>query len=186
MWKCIVLSCYSVFGFGQSPIQISTERLFKCDIFSEQQNDSSYCNYYITDFTDTVYFKHDQCLFTVILTSPTTTFKRKTQNGYAEGTLKIYTRYEGHYSVEEGSFSDGIAIRTHYREYYDDGTYKTAGQYLYGQADGPWIRCYENGQIERIAIFENWEALKEREFDLQNNVLFEYDLIRELNNPETE
>lgn len=176
MWKALFILLLSFSGFGQ---QDFIPALHKCDIFSKEKKDSSYCNYYITDFADTVYFKHDNCLFSIQLTSPTLTFKRKSLNGYAEGILRIYTQYENSYSTEDGTFSDGISLSTYFIEYYNNGTIKITGQYLGGRRRGVWTWYYENGQIERIAVLKDGETWKELEFDLEKKLIYEYDFIQE-------
>jgi antitoxin component YwqK of YwqJK toxin-antitoxin module len=179
MWKSIIILFVSFVNFGQEDFQISVKNLLKCDIFSKEKKDSSYCNYYITDFSDTVYFKHDNCLFDIQLTSPALTFKRTSLNGYAEGALRIHTQYEDSYSVEDGTFSNGISLSTYFIEYYNSGNIKTTGQYIGGQRRGVWTWYYENGQIEKIAVLEDGEIWKEMEFDLHKKLIYKYDFINE-------
>lgn len=176
MWKGLFVLFVSFVGFGQENF---IPALHKCDIFSKEKKDSSYCNYYITDFSDTVYFKHDNCLFSIQLTSPALTFRRKTLNDYAEGILRIYTQYEDSYSIEDGTFSDGTALSTYFIEHYNSGNIKTTGQYVGGRKQGVWTWYYENSQIEKIAILEDGETWKEIEFDLDGNLIYEYDFIQE-------
>jgi MORN repeat variant len=135
-----------------------------CDnIFSETVLDSTYCNFYISENSDTIYFKYASCIVEAQTTSPLS-FKRKIWKGYAEGFLRIYMNYTDSYSWLEGDFLNGSIQSGTYLEYYKNGTFKLTGQFIGGQRDGIWTWYDENGKIQRLFIYKIGEPLKEFEY----------------------
>lgn len=165
MKTIILLLFFPFLGFSQTKDSLLYFIKHDCDnIFSETVLDSTYCNFYISENSDTIYFKHASCIVEAQTTSPLT-FKRKILKGYAEGLLKIYMKYKDSYSWLEGDFLNGSIQSGTYLEYYKNGTFKVKGQFIGGQRDGTWTWYDENGKIQRLFIYKIGEPLKEFEYD---------------------
>lgn len=149
--------------------------------FSTKKIDSSYCNFYMLDFKDTVYFKSAGCIIQPQTTSPVT-FKRRIQNGYANGFMRMYLQADSSYTWIDGKYSEGFISSGSHLEYFLNGTLKKSGQYEFGQRSGVWSWYFESGKINRIIIYENSDPVREIEFDKEGNVVAEYDFVKEKTN----
>ena len=56
------------------------------------------------------------------------------------------------------------------------------GQYAYGHRHGIWTWYYPNEQIERIVTYELAEPIKEIEYDVNGNIIEQFDVIKEKTN----
>lgn len=149
--------------------------------FSTKKIDSSYCNFYMLDFNDTVYFRSASCIIQPQTTSPVT-FKYRIQNGYANGFMRMHLQADNSFTSIDGRFSEGIISTGSHLDYFLNGTLKTSGQYEFGQRSGVWTWYFESGKINRIIIYENSDPLREIEFDKEGNVVAEYDFVKEKTN----
>jgi hypothetical protein len=186
MIKILLPSIFTVFlGFGQSSDSLLHRILNDCEKnFSMEKIDSTFCNFYIKDFKDTVFFKHDDCILQAQTTSPLT-FKRRIQNGYANGFLRIYTENTDSYSWLDGYYVNGSISSGSYLEYYQSGKLKLSGQFINGHRQGVWTWYFENGNINRLFVYEIAEPIKEIEYDMNGKIIDEYDFVDEKNNANT-
>ncbi len=150
-----------------------------CDInFSEIKLDSTFTNYYIVNYKDTVFFKDNICMISRQTTMPTT-FITRIKGGYAEGFLRIFTTKEFSYSVLDGSFSNGNLNSGSFFEYYNSGKIRLTGQYLGSRPFGTWTTYYESGQIERIITYDQIESVKKIEYQQDGEIIDYYDFLEE-------
>ena len=174
-----ILFVSTVNGQTNDPLHIPKYIYEDCqNNFSLTPIDSSFCNFYIINFKDTVYFTQSSCIVQVQTTSPLT-FKRRIQNGYANGFLRIYTQNENSFSWLDGNFSNGIITYGSYLEFYTNSRLKLTGQFEKGQRNGVWTWYFENGQLLRIVIYDNAEMIKEIEYDINGHIIEEYDFVKE-------
>jgi hypothetical protein len=167
----IIFLFFPFLSFSQTKDSLLYFIKYGCDKnFSETILYSTYCNFYITENSDTIYFKHASCIVEAQTTSPLT-FKRKIWNGYAEGFLRIYMSYTDSYSWLEGDFLNGSIQSGSYLEYYKNGTFKLTGQFIGGQKDGVWTWYEENGKIQRLYIYKIGVPFKEFDFDLDGDLI---------------
>jgi len=183
----IILTSYlifvALFGFTQNKQDSVT--LEKLDLknycnnnFSLTKKDSTFTNFYVSNYRDTIFFKSANCIVTVEPSTPPT-FKRRILDGWAEGELQIFLKNDSTYSWTYGSFREGVLVQGSIYQYYENDKVQLTGQYLYGHKYGVWTWYYENGQIERIVTYERAEPIKEIEFDKQGKIIEQYDVIRE-------
>lgn len=166
-------------GFGQSTDSLRMDIFNECDKnFSSIKKDSSYCNFYIKDFKDTMFFRFSSCIFRTQTTSPLT-FKRRIKNGYANGFIRFFSKNDNSYSLLDGNFNNGFIISGSQLEYYNNGILKLSGQYEFGHRSGIWTWYYENGKINRIIVYEIADVIREIEYDINGEIIFEYDFVKE-------
>lgn len=169
-------------GFGQSTDSLRLNINNECEKnFSTEKIDSTFCNFYIKDFKDTIYFRQANCINQAQTTSPLT-FKRRILNGYAIGFLRIYSQNDYTYSWVDGNFTNGFIINGSHLEYYLSGTLNLTGQYENGHRNGVWTWYFENGKIKRIVVYEIAEPIKEMEYDNDGRLIEEYDFVKEKSN----
>jgi hypothetical protein len=169
-------------GFGQSTDSMRINIFNECEKnFSVVRLDSTFCNFYIKDFKDTIYFRHSSCILQAQTTSPLT-FKLRIQNGYAHGFLRIYAQNDSSYTWIDGDFSNGFIVHGSHLEYYPNGTLKLTGQYEDGHQNGVWTWYFEDGKINRIVIYKIAEPVKIMEYDTEGNLIDEYDFVKEKTN----
>ena len=182
MFKILIPFIFILTGFGQSSNSLRTIIDNECEKnFSTKKLDSTFCNFYIKDFKDTVYFRNSSCILQAQTTSPLT-FKRRIQNGYADGFFRVYSQYDISNAWIDGTYSNGFIIAGSYLEYYTNGKLKLTGQFENGHRSGVWTWYFENEKINRIVIYEIAEPLKEMKLDKDGNIIEEYDFIKEKTN----
>ncbi len=183
MIKTLIPSIFAIFlGFGQSSDSLLLRILDDCEKnFSTEKIDSTFCNFYIKDFQDTVFFKYADCILQAQTTSPLT-FKRRIQNGYANGFLRIYAENTESYSWLDGYYVNGSISSGSYIEYYQGGKLKLSGQFINGHRQGVWTWYFENGNINRLFVYEIAEPIKEIVYDMNGKIIEEYDFVNEKNN----
>ena len=169
-------------GFGQSSDSLRFDFNNECEKnFSTEKLDSTFCNFYILDFKDTVYFRAANCIIQPQTTTPIT-FKRKVKKGYANGFIRFYFKTEDSYKWIDGEFSEGFISTGSHLEYFSNGTLKITGQYELGHRSGVWTWYFENGNINRIVIYKIADPIREIEYDVEGNVIEDYDFVKEKSN----
>lgn len=172
-------------GYGQSTDSLRLDLKGDCEKnFSLEKIDSTFNNFYIKDFGDTVYFRNAICTIQAQTTTPVT-FKRRIKNGYANGFIRIYLHSDNSYTWIDGKFSEGFISSGSHLEYYHNGTLKISGQYEYGHRYGIWTWYFENGKINRIIIYEIADVIREIEYDIEGNIIEDYDFVKEKTNANT-
>ena len=73
------------------------------------------------------------------------------KNGKIE---KSYTFHNGKV-IAEGVFTDGGKHEGLWKEYYDDGSLKSEGNYEDDKKTGSWKYYYPNGQLQETGVYEN-------------------------------
>jgi antitoxin component YwqK of YwqJK toxin-antitoxin module len=146
--------------------------------FSEIKLDSTFTNFYIINYKDTIFFKDNTCMISRQTTSPTT-FITRVKGGYAEGFLRIFTSSDLSYSILDANFSNGHLIDGNSFEYYNSGKIKLTGQYLGGRPFGTWTTYYESGQVQRIVTYDQREYIKLIEYEENGVVIENYDYFEE-------
>jgi len=149
--------------------------------FSTVGDDSLFVNFYISNFKDTIFFKSADCIVTGEPSNPPT-FKRRILNGWAEGDLQVYLKNDSTYQWIYGQYKNGVLISGSYFEYFLNGKFRLTGQYAYGHRHGIWTWYYPNEQIERIVTYELAEPIKEIEYDVNGNIIEQFDVIKEKTN----
>lgn len=148
--------------------------------FSQIKKDSTFSNFYISNYKDTMFFRPASCIISIELTSPLT-FRRRIKGGWAEGKLRVFQQNDSSYTWLNGEFTKGLIISGNTYEYYKSNSPKLTGQIIEGQRFGIWTWYFENGKIQRLITFESAESVKEIEFDQNGKVLYRYDLFDEKN-----
>lgn len=154
--------------------------LLDCDQnFSESKNDSSYTNFYIQNFRDTVYFQNAPCIEQIQLTSPLT-FLRINYGGYAEGFLRVFEKKENFFSYTDALYSVGKLVFGTYIEYYKSGKLSCTGQFEHGVKSGTWIWFYEDSKIQRVVSYIESEPITIHEYDNNGVEINFYDFFEEM------
>lgn len=174
----IIATTFTAFGQSKDSVLVFDFRKDCTQNFSAIKLDSTFSNYYISDYKDTIYFKNAYCINQPVLTSPLS-FKRRVLNGYAEGFLRVYMAYENYYSILDGTFFNGNISSGSYFEYFNSGKIKTTGQYLGGQCFGVWTYYFENGRTERLMEYSDGDYVKLIECDENGVLLEDYDFVKE-------
>ncbi|MNV00086.1 MORN repeat variant [compost metagenome] len=135
-----------------------------CDrFFNSKKADSTFCHFYVSERTDTIYFSDPGCMVYGQTTSPTT-FLYYLQNGLANGSIRIFFDFKSYSSLLDAQFIKGSIAEGTVKEYYKNGSLKLTGQFLGGQHFGIWTWYYENGQMERLVTYDMGEPMDEQEF----------------------
>jgi hypothetical protein len=149
------------------------------DNFKSIGDDSLFVNFYISNHTDTVYFRNASCIIQGQPSRPIV-YKRRIKNSWAEGELQIFQKNDSNYNWTYGSYKNGVLTQGSFYKYYNNGDFQLTGQYAFGYPHGIWTLYHQNGRIERIVTYELGHPIKEIEFDNKGNIIEQYDLIKKL------
>ena len=115
--------------------------------FSQIKKDSTFSNFYISDYKDTIFFRPTNCVISIELKSPLT-YRRRIKDGWAEGKLRVFLQNDSSYTWLNGEFKKGIIVNGSTYEYYKSNSLKLTGQIIEGQRFGVWTWYYENGKFK--------------------------------------
>jgi len=178
-----VIFCVFV-GSAQSNMDTLVIDFIKnCDKnFSLFKKDSTFTNYYISGYKDTVFFNSANCIISAVPSTPPV-FKRRILNGWAEGELQVFNSNDTIFSWINGLYEKGVMIRGNLYGYYKkNGILRLTGQFAFGHRFGIWTWYYKNTQIKRVVTYELAEPIKEVYYDVDGNIKGQNDVIKEKSN----